>query len=285
VNVPTAHTGAGDATLPSLLHDRLELVATSPGVYEIETDRTWWGHDALFGGYVEALAIRAMRTALDVPAMAPVTTSVQFFRPFVDGPFRAEVEVVRTGRSMANVHARLHSGNKLAGQAVAAFGIRRPHAEFVAAVAPPAIADAPLGAEEAEESSQLGIPTHAQFQFFPRVGTFRMGNAGSPLPRAEVGGWVRPRFATPVDEMLLVMLQDLWLPAAYHRWEQPSVAVSVDITTQFRAALPAPIAASGGVYVLLRTAGSVGGFVDEDCELWSPAGELLAQGRQLRFVH
>jgi acyl-CoA thioesterase len=285
VNVPTAHTGAGDATLPSLLHDRLELVATSPGVYEIETDRTWWGHDALFGGYVEALAIRAMRIALDVPTMAPVTTSVQFFRPFVDGSFRAEVDVVRTGRTMANVRARLFSRDKLAGQAVAAFAVRRAHAEFVAAVAPAAITEAPLGAEEQERPSQLGIPTHAQFQFFPRVGTFGMGNGGVPLPRAEVGGWVRPRFATPVDEMLLVMLQDLWLPAAYHCWREPAIAVSVDITTQFRAALPAEIRASDGLYVLLRTAGSIGGFVDEDCELWSPAGDLLAQGRQVRYVH
>jgi hypothetical protein len=83
----------------------------------------------------------------------------------------------------------------------------------------------------------------------------------------------------------MVMLQDLWLPAAYHLWHEPTVAVSVDITSQFRALLPAPVPASHGVFVLLRTAGSLGGFVDEDCELWSSDGQLLAQGRQLRFVH
>jgi hypothetical protein len=78
----------------------------------------------------------------------------------------------------------------------------------------------------------------------------------------------------------------VWLPAIYHHWREPAVAVSVDITTQFRAALPAEGAhASDGVFVLLRTAGSLGGLVDEDCEIWSAGGELLAQGRQMRFVH
>src|SRR5690606_15857191 len=139
-----------------------------------------------------------------------------------------------------------------------------------------------LAPEEPESPSSLGIPTHAHFQFFPRIGGFSLGSSTA----AEVGGWVRPRFSTPVDEALMVMLQDLWLPAAYHHWSEPTVAVSVDITTQFRGALPLePRVADAGLFVVLRTAGSLGGFVDEDTEIWTASGELLAQGRQLRYVH
>jgi hypothetical protein len=182
---------------------------------------------------------------------------------------------------MANVRAQLFSQDRLAGQAIAAFGLWRPHAEFRAAQPPEALVSAPLGAEEPDAPSQLRVPTHAHFQFFPRIGSFTISGGGT-----EVGGWVRPRFETPVDESLLVVLQDLWLPAAYHHWKEPTVAVSVDISSQFRAALPVDGEdASRGLFVVLRSAGSLGGFVDEDCEIWSPSGALLAQGRQVRFVH
>ena len=108
-----------------------------------------------------------------------------------------------------------------------------------------------------------------------------MGSGGT-----EVGGWVVPRFDTPIDASLVAMLQDLWLPAIYHHWEIPAIAVSVDITTQFRAALPP----DGGARPTACSCScgpraSLGGMVDEDCEIWSRSGELLSQGRQLRFVH
>jgi acyl-CoA thioesterase len=274
-----------------LLDDHLVLERTAPGVHERTTDRTWWGHDALFGGYVEALAVAAMRAELDDPSMAVASTSVHFFRPFVDGPFRAEVTVERRGRSMANLHARLFSGGRLAGQAIAAFATRRARAE-VQPISPPEAVASPIGPDERPVASALDIPTHTQFDFFPRLGAFRMGPAeGGPEPSVtrtgvEVGGWVRPRFATTVDASLVMMLQDLWLPSIYHHWREPAVAVSVDITTQFRAALPADGEdADSGVFVLLRTATSAGGLVDEDCEIWSSSGAFLSQGRQLRFVH
>jgi hypothetical protein len=267
-----------------LLQDLLALERTAPGVHERTTDRTWWGHDAQFGGYVEALALAAMRSELDAPEMAPASMSVHFFRPFVDGPFRAEVDVARRGRTMANVHARLYSQDRLAGQAIATFAVRRVRAELCS-IRPPAALASPVGADEVDPVSQLGIPTHAHFRFFPRLGDFRMGSGGGGLDGREVGGWVVPRFATPIDESLLAMLQDLWLPAIYHQWREPAIAVSVDITTQFRAPLPTEARAEDGLFVLLRTAGSLGGLVDEDCEIWTPAGELLAQGRQMRFVH
>jgi hypothetical protein len=265
------------------LHDLLELERTGPGVYERETDRTWWGHDAQFGGYVGALALAATRAELAEPAMAPVSASVHFFRPFVDGPFRAEVTVERRGRTMANVHARLFSQGKAAGQVIATFGVRRPTAELSLAEPPDGMAEA-LGAEEADLASQRGIPAHEWFRFFPRYGGYRTGSGGGP--HGEVGGWVAPRFDTPVDASLILMLQDLWFPAIYHHWQEPAMAASVDITTQFRAELPLDGGAPArALFVVLRTAGSIGGFVDEDCEIWSAGGELLAQGRQLRFVH
>ncbi|HRB04978.1 MAG TPA: SAM-dependent methyltransferase [Ilumatobacteraceae bacterium] len=64
------------------LHDRLgfdsvtELDGTPTVRYTRHLDRYWWGHNAQFGGYVEALAIAAAGDAIGDPTMAPLTLSV-----------------------------------------------------------------------------------------------------------------------------------------------------------------------------------------------------------------
>ena len=267
--------------MSDLLQAACVLERTAPGRYHRDADRTWWGHESQFGGYVQALALRAFELELADADMAPVTMGIQFFRPFLDDGFRAEVSIERRGRTMANALARLYSGDRLAGLATATFGVRRDRATFVAIEPPRELAEQPVGAEERPAASTLPVPTHAHFAFYPRIGAFRTGSGD-----ARVGGWVRQRHPGPVDELLMVVLVDLWIPAAYHRWRQPVVAASIDIATQFRAELPATdVRPDEPLFVLLRTAGSIGGFADEDSEIWSPRGELLATGRQMRYVH
>ena len=267
------------------LHDRLSFDSITPLSettvrYTRHTDRHWWGHNAQFGGYVEALAIAAMRASLPDPTMAPITTSIHFLRPFQDGDLHVDVTIERHGQSMANAHARLHSQGKLAGQMIASFAAPRARAEFRLAAPPVELGD-PIGTDETPTPMQHDIATHTHFDFFPRIGDLRYDREVDDC----VGGWIRPRFDTPIDESLLVMMQDMWLPVAYHHWREPTVAVSVDITTQFRAPLPHAGSATEGVFLTLQTAASAGGFVDEDCRLWAADGTLLAQGRQVRYVH
>lgn len=250
------------------------------GVYEEHLDDTYWGYNAQFGGYAHALVLTAMRDALAEPSMPPASMSIHFIRPFVTGEFRCEVEVVRTGRTMANVHARAYSGGKLAAQAITAFARRRDLGPFLARTPPPELAQ-PVREGEAPVDPQMGIPNHRHYDLWPRVGSF-------PERRADgdrVGGWIRMRGEPVVDENVLVMFNDTWPPVAYHLWQPGHVAVSADITTQFRGELPARIAPGEAVFVELRTAACSGGLVDEDTAVWSAAGELLCQGRQVRFVH
>lgn len=254
--------------------------AVADGVYEKDLDDTYWGHNAQFGGYAHALVLTAMRDALDDVSMSPATMSIHFIRPFLTGTFRCEVTVERRGRTMANVHARAWSGGKLAGQAIASFARRREIGSFLAIAPPAELADPPRDGE-APVDPAMGIPNHVHFDFWPRVGSFadRVADAN------RVGGWVRMRGEDVVDENVIVMINDLWPPVAYHIWNPGHVAVSADITTQFRGALPAAVAPGEPVFVQLRTVASAGGFVDEDTEVWTAAGELLCQGRQMRFIH
>ena len=266
------------ASVCGLLAEHCELTRVDEGVFERRCDRTWWGHEALFGGYAEALVIGALTEELAEPDKSLQALTMHFLRPFVDDLFRVEVSIERRGRNMANVSARAYSAGKLAGLAVASFGTRRGVNEFLAL---PTLAVAPIGPGEAPAVSGISVPTHAYFDMYPRIGTFARGGGD-----AHVGGWVRQKHPGPIDQAYIVVVADLWIPAAYHRWETPTAAVSADITTHFRSALPRedtpPTAA---VFVDLRTTGSIGGFVDEDVAIWSESGVLLAQSRQMRFVH
>ena len=120
-----------------LLVEHCLLDPQSDGSFERICDKTWWGHDALFGGYVQALGLIAMARRLDNPNQFPQSMTMHFLRPFLDGLFRVEPTVERTGRNMSTVSARLYSNGKLAGFAIASFGTRREFNEFVA-VTPPA---------------------------------------------------------------------------------------------------------------------------------------------------
>jgi hypothetical protein len=80
-------------------------------------------------------------------------------------------------------------------------------------------------------------------------------------------------------------LMDAWAPAVFTRASGPFLAPTIDLTIHFRA--PTPIAGTKGDDFYLsafRSTVANDGFFEEDGELWSPHGELLAQSRQLALA-
>jgi acyl-coenzyme A thioesterase PaaI-like protein len=284
----------------ALLDRECQLERTGDGVFERDCGRIWWGHEAQFGGYAMSLAMTAARLELAKAlgadqvgthgagtghaGPAPMylhMCSMQFLRPFQEGAFRAEVTLERTGRTMANLTARLWSAGKLAGLALVAFGRPRAVAEFSTAAMPDV---APLHDDEVPVHTGFDIPTHGLFDLFPRIG--RPLEKLPPDQLAVVGGWVRPHTPEIIDERYAVCLADLWPPAAYHVWTKGVTAQSVDITAHVRTPMPhAGLAPGTALFVQLTTRESRNGFVDEDCEIWSPGGILLFESRQARYVH
>ena len=62
-------------------------------------------------------------------------------------------------------------------------------------------------------------------------------------------------------------------------------APTLDLAIHFRRPLPVPgMAPDDHVLGRFRTRASVAGVWEEDGELWTPSGELLAQSRQLALV-
>ena len=62
--------------MQGLLHEHCTLAQREDGVFERVCDKTWWGHGALFGGYVQAVALNAMTGALHNPEQSPRSMTI-----------------------------------------------------------------------------------------------------------------------------------------------------------------------------------------------------------------
>lgn len=70
-----------------------------------------WGLVYAQGGVVMAAALRAMDAVLDRPDLALASASATFCLPVACGPVTTDVEVLRSGRRGAQVHASLRDGS------------------------------------------------------------------------------------------------------------------------------------------------------------------------------
>ncbi len=88
-----------------------------------------------------------------------------------------------------------------------------------------------------------------------------------------------------LDAPLAAAILDAWFPAPFIRLERPVPAPTIDYTVHFRAPLPEPGARAEDPYLATFRSGLArGGFFEEDGELWSQGGSLLAQSRQLALL-
>jgi len=99
------------------------------------------------------------------------------------------------------------------------------------------------------------------------------------------GLWIRAREPRLLDAPLAAAILDAWFPAPFVRLERPVPAPTIDYTVHFRAPLPEPGASAENPYLATFRSGLArGGFFEEDGELWSQGGNLLAQSRQLALL-
>jgi len=113
---------------------------------------------------------------------------------------------------------------------------------------------------------------------------YRFALGPPPFSGAEdalTGGWLRLSEDRSLDAALTVALTDSWPPAVFTRSTSPLAVPTLDLTVHLRGALPRQ-----GYWVLgrFRTRVARAGFLEEDGELWSRDGELLAQSRQLALA-
>jgi acyl-CoA thioesterase len=266
-----------DATLSRFDRDT-QLSPTAPGVYGVRIDTAWWVARGPNGGYVAALLVRALEAAVGDPARQLRSITVHYVRPPAEGPARVETRIERVGGSLTSVSARLVQGDALQALALAAFSKPRATASFHHAVMPevaPPEAIAPRGDPR--------VPIHARYEQRWAIGPHYF--EGARGREAITGGWIRlAEGSHALDAALLTAYADAWPPSVFATNELPMAlggVPTVDLTVHVRGELPLP---DDFVLVSFRTREVSGGFLEEDGEIWSRDGRLLAHSRQLGVV-
>ncbi len=251
------------------------VTLTAPGVYDASIDRGWWVARGPNGGFVAALLVRALEQAVADSARQLRSLTVHYVRAPAEGPARVETRVERVGGSLTSVSARLLQGDSLQALALAAFSKPRVSAEIHHAVMPEV---APPEATPARRDAR--VPIHERYEQRWAIGPHYF--EGARGREAVTGGWIRLAEGTrPLDAPLLAAYADAWPPSVFASSELPMTlggVPTVDLSVHIRAALPEP---DDFVLIAFRTREVAGGFLEEDGEIWSRDGRLLAHSRQL----
>lgn len=238
----------------------------------------WFAPTGANGGYLAAIVVRAAEAQVGDPARHFRSLTLHYLRPPGVGPLEVEVTVERAGRTLSTFTARVLQGGETCVLAVGALA-----ADFGASIA---FADAMPEVEPA--SSIEPWPVVKEMPSVAHRVEMRPAMGGQPFSggdEALTGGWVRLREPHAYDAALLAFMTDVWLPASFTRVSSPVAVPTIDLTVHFRnpqAALETlPEQPVLGVF---RSHFAADSFVEEDAEIWSPAGQLLAQARQLAVI-
>jgi acyl-CoA thioesterase len=250
--------------------------ALGDGAWEASCEPSWNTQLGPNGGYLAAIILRAMLAELDEPAREARSLTCHYLRPPGPGELRVDVVVERSGRSLSTVSARLSQGGALCVIAVAAFAVDIRGALDYAGE-PPAM-PAPADVERLPPVAIVPVTEH--FEMRPTTGAPLYAGADE----SKSGGWLRFADAQPLDAPALAMFADAWWPSPMPRLTRPAAAPTIDLTVHFRAPAAAAAIAAEPVLALFRSSTAAGGFFEEDGELWSAEGVLLAQSRQLALL-
>ena len=259
--------------MADFLHDTA-VHPNGDGSFDCAISRDWWVVAGPNGGYLAAIIVRALAAGAGADSRPLRSLTVHYLRAPEAGAARVEVGVERQGRSVTFARARLIQEGRPCALALAVLADAREGLELERAEPPPV--PSPEGLSEVPDQPQMP-PFGRRFQARPALG----GPVGGDGEEALAGGWLRLRNESPLDAALLVALCDSWVPAVFSVTRTPVAVPTLELTVHVRARLPL-----SGDWVLGRflTRTARDGFLEEDGELYSRGGQLLAQSRQLALA-
>jgi acyl-coenzyme A thioesterase PaaI-like protein len=247
--------------------------------YAAEVDPLWAIGTKPNGGYLTAILARAAVDAAGPDHPHPVAVSAHFVAAPAPGPVDVQVEVLRRGRSAAQVRATLSAGGTPLVEALVTCG-RLPSAPtpYFSAVEPPAMPaeqDCPRIPDVGPGGVQVPIFREAELRLDPATTGFAIA---SPSGRGIIQGWVRIAADDP-DPFAALVAADILPPATFELGILGSWVPTLELTTHLRA-VPAP----GPLRVRHRARLVAASRVDEECDVWDAQGTLVASARQLAAI-
>lgn len=249
------------------------LEPLAEGLWRAVVPEHWFIVTGPNGGWVAAVLARALQEAAGRP---PRSLAVHFLEAPAAGPVEIAATVERAGGSTSFLSLRMQQDGRPVALALGvAAGWRDGAPEWQDAAAPPIPPPEDCTRIDPERT---GVPEFWR-NYEGRAATGYPGQGEA----VDVTGWIRTAAPSPLDAPLVAALTDAWLPAAFVRITEPVLAPTLDLTIHWRAPLPADDP-HPWTKLVMRTRLGAGGVWEEDGELWSPDGTLLAQSRQLALV-
>lgn len=272
-------------------HGRFErdtaVTATTPGRFTGVVDDGWAVIDgaAPNGGYLMAMAARAMRA--DLPHPDPVTVTAHFLAPPEPGEVSIAVDVLRRGRRHSTVTARVEQDGRCClgligtfGDLARADGVSRMDRSGLTLPPIEACVDARQLARERAEAAHRAVPPIVE-RFDHRQPAEVLGwSHGQPTGQGEMGGYLRWADGAPMDTLGLLVVADCLPPAVFNTGESGLGWVpTIELTVQVRRPPTA-----GYLTAWFTTEAVTNGYLEEDGEVWDADGELVALSRQLALA-
>lgn len=262
------------------------LTSSGGGRFSVDIDAGMYAAGGANGGLLAAMILGGMTTALDNPAKTPRSMTLHYVRPAMEGTAEIDVTIEREGRTMSQLTARLSMAGKLVTFAIAAFATDRegtPEWQDLAMPDAPRPEDVPGQDPPGPGFRQYFDvrPVWGGSPFATEGGGPSAGGQDDDGDHSTVGGWLRTREPRPLDHLSVAAFTDAWFPVVFARRASELSVPTIDLTIHFRS----PVEATEG-YCLGRWRSTMarGGFVEEDGEIWTEGGVLLAQCRQLAVM-
>lgn len=258
------------------LDDDISLVALADGAYECTITKNYWIEVGPNGGYIAALFAHAGDTHLADPERQLRSLTVHYLRPATASPATLVPTTMHKGRSVAFVRIDLLQENRVVATATGSWAASRSGIDHDVWAMPDARAVeecAPLSSVRPDEH----IAIHDQWDI-------RSIGAAPFEPGADTDmlWWIRPPEHRRLDAPMIVAMADA-LPPPIFAVAMPGTGVpTLDLTVHVRAPLATTTWRPGDwILARFRTCLSADGFLEEDGELWTADGTLVANSRQL----
>ena len=264
---------------PHLFDDATRITA-GDSRWQGRTSPDYWAFVGPFGGITAAAILRAL---VEHPQRAgdPLSLTVNYCAPIVEGDFDLDLRLVKANRSTQHWCVELSQGGaEPATLAIAVFAERRPSWSQQQLRMPEV---KPF--EELRPYPNVAASWVRQYDFRFIDGFVDLRGGARPQPASAFSKlWIGDRAPRKIDVLSLMAMSDAFFARIFHARGELVPIGTVSLTTYFHA--DTDDLASEDITRVLGVADARifhKSYGDQSSELWSPSGRLLATTSQITY--
>ncbi len=256
--------------------EAVRLAPSGEGRFTGHTSKKYWNFVGPFGGITAATALNGILQRADRQG-DPLSLTVNFMAPIMEGAFTVETKLVRSNRSTQHWSVQLTQAGETEPVlgALAVFATRRATWGLREAV-PPEVPE-PEACKRFEPRLEILWPQMYEMRY-------ARGRFGIENPDSVTHAWLRDVPARPLDFPSLTAICDAFFPRIFLRRPRMAPIATVSLNIYFHVDA-AELAAEGAEPVLCVAKAQVfnKGYYDQEGQVWGRDGKLLATTQQVAW--